>query len=64
MKNLFKYRFGFLVFVVLIIFSLNFQIVYSQDGKKNAVRLKADYIKIMDSTSYFNIKAFAGTSPL
>jgi len=59
MKNLFKYRFGFLVFVVLIIFSLNFQIVYSQDGKKNAVRLKADYIKIMDSTSYFNIKAFA-----
>lgn len=59
MKNLFKYRFGFLVFVVLIIFSLNFQIVYSQEGKKNSVRLKADYIKIMDSTSFFNIKAFA-----
>jgi len=57
MKNLFKYRFGFLVFVVLIIF--NFQNVYAQEGKKNSVRLKADYIKIMDSTSYFNIKAFA-----
>lgn len=59
MKNSFKNRFGFLVFIGYMIFNLNFQNVYSQEAKKNTVRLKTDYIKIMDSISYFNIKAFA-----
>jgi len=59
MKKIFKYRFGFLVLIVFIISIFNFQSVYAQEGKKNSVRLKSDYIKIMDSTSYFNIKAFA-----
>ena len=59
MKNRFKYRFGILALVGFVVFNLNLQNAYSQEGKKNSVRLKADYIKIMDSISYFNIKAFA-----
>jgi hypothetical protein len=35
----------------------SFEILNAQDAKKNSVRLKADYIKIMDGEIYLNIKA-------
>ena len=54
-----RYRFIFLVFVGFFSCSIGLNTLYAQQAKKNSVRLKADYFKIMDSISYFKIKAFA-----
>jgi len=43
----------------IIFFTFSSQDVNAQDVKKNRVRLKADYVKIMDGDSYFDIKASA-----
>ncbi|WP_242131319.1 hypothetical protein [Aestuariivivens marinum] len=59
MKNMLKYPFVFLVFIGMFLSSSRLHSVYAQSAKKNAVRLKIDYTKIMDSVSYFNIKAFS-----
>jgi len=59
MKNMLKYRFIFLVLVGSFLYSIGFNSVYAQEVEKNSVRLKADYIKIMDSISYFNVTAFS-----
>ena len=59
MKSQIKYRFVLLAF--LGVFSLNmvFQSLYAQEVKKNRVRLKLDYIKVMESDAYLDIKASA-----
>jgi len=59
MNGTIKYRYIFLLFTGIFISSFNFSNLNAQDTKKNTLRLKTDYIKIMDSISYFNIKAFA-----
>ena len=59
MKNILKYPFIFLALVVVSVFSIGVNEAYAQEGKKNTVRLKVDYIKIMDSISYFKINAFS-----
>lgn len=57
MKNKLKYGFLFILFLSFSIGSVTSHNLYSQNSKKNKVRLKAYYFKIMDSVSYFNIKA-------
>lgn len=57
MKNQLKFRFIFLALVSVFLFSVNFQNLHAQNAKKNKVRLKADYFKIMDSESYIEITA-------
>jgi len=57
MKNQFKYRFIFLVLVNVFLLSFTFQRVYAQEVKKTKVRLKADYVKVMDGESYIDIAA-------
>jgi len=57
MKNKPKYRFLFLVFLSLSIGSISFHNIHSQNSNKHKVRLQAYYFKIMDSISYFDIKA-------
>ena len=59
MKNAFKYQFIFLAFASALICNFGLNNLHAQQAKKASVRLKTDYIKIMDSVSYFNIKAFA-----
>ena len=59
MKHMLKYPFVFLVFTGMFLSSSGFHSIYAQNAKKNTVRLKVDYTKIMDSVSYFNIKAFS-----
>ncbi|RLD28680.1 MAG: hypothetical protein DRI75_05900 [Bacteroidetes bacterium] len=57
MKNLLNYRFIFLLLVSIFLFSSSFQNLNAQNAKKNKVRLKADYVKIMNEEVYFNIRA-------
>ena len=57
MKNQLKNKFIFLILLGVFLCSSSFQKVYAQDVKKNKVRLKADYVKIMDGEVYFDIKA-------
>lgn len=57
MKNRLKFRFIFLALVGVFLFSANFQNLHAQSAKKNKVRLKAYYVKIMDSVSYIDIAA-------
>lgn len=59
MKNIFKFQFIFLVFAGVFLCNMGFNQLNAQQAEKNSVRLRADYIKIMDSVSYFNIKASA-----
>ena len=58
MKYLHKSYFVFLALYALI-FSVNTPQLNAQDVKKNTVRLKADYVKIMDGEIYFDIRATA-----
>lgn len=51
------FRFGFLAFVTVFLLNTNFNKVRAQEVKKNAVRIAADYVKVMDGESYINIKA-------
>jgi hypothetical protein len=57
MKNQLKFRYVFLVIVSVFICLANFQDIYAQNAKKNKVRLKAEYVKIMDGESYVDIVA-------
>ena len=57
MKGLMNIRFIFLVLLGLFLSSTLLQNVYAQGTKKNRVRLKAEYVKIMDDASYLEIKA-------
>ncbi len=57
MKGLMNIRFIFLVVLGLFLSSTLLQNVYAQGTKKNRVRLKAEYVKIMDDASYLEIKA-------
>lgn len=59
-KNKLNQRLIFLTLAGVIAFSFGFNTkLHSQETKKNTVRLKVDYIKIMDSISYFKINAFS-----
>jgi hypothetical protein len=55
MKNLLKFRFIVLAFLGMFLFSAHFSNLYGQDAKKNKLRIKADYFKIVDSISYLDI---------
>lgn len=57
MKNKLKYRFLFLAFLCVSLGSSVLQNTYSQNSNKHKVRFQAYYSKIMDSVSYFDIKA-------
>jgi len=57
MKTKLKYQNLFLALIFFSISNLAFQNLYCQNSIKNKVRLQAYYFKIMDSTSYLNIKA-------
>lgn len=58
MKYLHKSYFVFLALYALLL-SVNAAHLNAQDVKKNTVRLKADYVKIMDGEIYFDIRATA-----
>ena len=53
MKNQLKFRFVFLVLVNVCVFTTGFQSLNAQ----NKVRLKANYVKIMDGDIYVDIEA-------
>jgi len=57
MKSPLKNYFIFLALFGVFLSSTIFQNLYAQDAKKNKVRLKADYVKIMDEEVYFDLKA-------
>ena len=57
MKNQLKLRSVFLVFLGVFILSTGFHDLSAQNVKKNKVRLKADYVKIMNKEIYFDIRA-------
>jgi hypothetical protein len=50
--KIFKYFVAFLSFLIVF----GFQNIYGQDAKKNKVRIKVDYVKIMDGEVFFDIK--------
>ena len=54
-----KLRFIFFALGIVFACGIGSNTLHAQEGKKNSVRLKADYFKIMDSISYLKIKAFA-----
>jgi hypothetical protein len=55
MKNQLKFRSVFLVFLSVFFLTSGF----SQEVEKAKVRLKADYVKVMDGEVYFNMNASA-----
>jgi hypothetical protein len=55
MKNILKFRFIVLAFLGMFLYSASFSSLYGQDAKKNKLRIKADYFKIVDSISYLDI---------
>lgn len=57
MKKLGTFHIVFLLFLGSFLTSGGFSKLYAQDAKKNSVRLKADYIKIMGGEIYLNIRA-------
>jgi len=57
MKNHLTFRSIFLVLTSVFFITTSYQNLYAQDIKKNKVRLKADYVKIMDGVISFDIKA-------
>lgn len=57
MKNQLNFRIIFLALLSVFVFTTSFYEVQAQNAKKNKVRLKAQYIKIMDAESYLDIKA-------
>lgn len=54
-----KYRFLLLAFLGVLSINMAFQGLYAQEAEKNRVRLKLDYVKIMDGDAYLDIKASA-----
>jgi hypothetical protein len=59
MKTLLNYHFIFLAFLYTFLFNVEVQPLHAQEAKKSTVRIKADYIKIMDGEIYFDITATA-----
>jgi len=59
MKGQIKYRFVLLAFLGVFSLNMAFQDLYAQEAEKNRVRLKLDYVKIMDGDVYLDIKASA-----
>lgn len=59
MKTQIKYRFVLLAFIGMFSINMAFQGLYAQEVKKNRVRLKLDYIKVMEGDAYLDIKASA-----
>lgn len=57
MKNRFIYRIVLTLLVSLFAISTGIQSLSAQETKKNTVRLKANYVKIMDGDSYLDIAA-------
>ena len=59
MSDQFKFRFIFLALLSVFLVTSFSQKVYAQDVKKNKIRLKVDYVKIMNDAIYFDIKAIS-----
>ncbi|WP_456421961.1 hypothetical protein [Lutibacter sp.] len=59
MKNQLNFNFIILAILSLLLFSTSFQSLHAQKAKKERVRLKAKYIKVMDGEIYLNIKVTA-----
>jgi hypothetical protein len=57
MKNQLKFRSIFLVVLSVFLLITGFQNLYAQNVKKNKVRIKAQYVKIMNGETYLDIKA-------
>ena len=57
MKNKLNLRFIIYLFIGAMLLTIGAQKSYAQTPKKNSVRLKADYYKIMNGDIYFDIKA-------
>jgi len=59
MKKRLTYRTIFIALAGSFLFAIGFNSIHAQEGKKNTVRFKAYYTKIMDSISYFNVSVFS-----
>jgi len=57
MKSQINIRPIFILLLGIFLSATAFNDLYAQDAKKNTVRLKADYVKIMDGNSQINITA-------
>ena len=57
MKNQINTRFIFLAILSVFVFASSFQTLNAQSAKKNKVRLKAQYIKIVGGESYIDLIA-------
>ena len=57
MKDPIKFRLIFLLLFGMFLGNTGFYCINAQNPKKNTVRLKVDYIKIMNEEVFFNIKA-------
>lgn len=57
MKKKITCRFVFLLIISVFLLSIGVQKTFAQNAKKNAVRLKVDYIKTINKDVTFNIKA-------
>jgi len=56
MKDQLTYRFIFLALLGVFLGSTCIQNLHAQNAKKNKLRISAQYVKIMDGESYFDIK--------
>ena len=56
-KNQSKLHFAFLAVLSVFLFIIGSQNLYAQKAKKHKVRIKAAYVKVMDSEMYIDIKA-------
>jgi len=56
MRNQLKFRSIFPVVLSMFLLLVGIQNLYAQNAKKNKIRLKADYVKIMDGDAYLDIK--------
>ena len=55
--NQLHFRFILLALLNVVLLTSGFQNLYAQNTKKNRVRIKTNYVKIMDGESYFDIRA-------
>ena len=57
MKDPIKFRLIFLLLAGMFLANTGFYSVNAQDTKKNKVRLKMNYVKVMNEEIYFDIEA-------
>jgi len=57
MKGQLKFQTSFLVVLSIFLLTIGFQNLHAQNTKKNRVRIKAEYVKIMNGETYIDIKA-------